>query len=138
MSKVKFYHLNLDAFDSEKVKHTITVVGKLEQKYVKEEVNADVPVEIHEGKVVRGNLTFNKRTLDRRFTVAYAICSPEDEFDEQKGIEIAKKRIEKGDDIGTVMTNNVTMLTEDLCYYELLGKISYIAKNIDKYIKKKC
>ena len=137
MSKIKYYHLILDAYDSDNKKHTITVVGKWEQKYIKEEIKEDVPVEIYEGRFVRGELSFKKRTLERKFTVAYAICSPEDEFNEEKGIEIAKSRIEKGRDIGSIMTNNVTMLTEDLCYYELLGKISYIAKNIDKYIGKK-
>ena len=58
----------------------------------------------------------------------------EDEFDEDFGVELAKARIERGQDAGKIETNDVTMITEDLIMAELLGKLSYIVSNIDSYI----
>jgi hypothetical protein len=57
-----------------------------------------------------------------------------DEFNEDFGIELAKARIERGQDAGKIETNDVTMITEDLIMAELLGKLSYIVSNIDSYI----
>ena len=67
-------------------------------------------------------------------TVGVSICHPLDEFDEEFGVELAKARIERGQDAGTVETNDVTMLTDDLIMAELLGKLSYITSHIDDYI----
>ena len=39
-----------------------------------------------------------------------------------------------GQDAGTIETNDVTMITEDLIMAELLGKLSYICNNIDSYL----
>jgi hypothetical protein len=63
-----------------------------------------------------------------------SICHPLDKFDEAFGVELAKARIERGQDAGTIETNDVTMLTEDLIMCEILGKLSYICNNIDDYI----
>ena len=112
----------------------MTVVGKFTQNYVPKEVTQTVPVEVKPGAFVNGKLTFNKRTLHRTLTVGVSICHPSDEFDEEFGVELAKARIEKGDDAGTIETNDVTMLTEDLIMAELVGKLSYICNNIDDYI----
>jgi hypothetical protein len=134
MAKLKYYHLWAEALDANGEKHYVTVVGKFEQNYVPKEVSQEVPVEVKPGSVVKGKLTFNKRTLHRVLTVGVSICHPLDEFDEEFGVEIAKARIERGEDAGSIETNSVTMLTEDLIMAELLGKLSYIAANINDYI----
>ena len=134
MSKVKFYHLYADAYDKDGEKHVVTVVGKFTQNYVPKEVAEEVPVEVKPGTVVKGKLTFNRRTLHRVLTVGVSICHPKDEFDEEFGVELAKARIEKGEDAGSIETNNVTMLTEDLIMAELLGKLTYICNNVDSYL----
>ena len=134
MAKLKYYHLWAEALDANGEKHYVTVVGKFEQNYVPKEVSQEVPVEVKPGSVVKGKLTFNKRTLHRVLTVGVSICHPLDEFDEEFGVEIAKARIERGEDAGIIETNSVTMLTEDLIMAELLGKLTYIVNNIDDYI----
>jgi hypothetical protein len=134
MSKLKYFSLWAEANDANGEKHYVTVVGKFTQNYVPKEVAQEVPVEVKPGTVVKGKLTYNKRTLHRVLTVGVSICHPLDEFDEEFGVELAKARIERGQDAGTVETNDVTMLTDDLIMAELLGKLTYICNNIDDYI----
>lgn len=133
MGKIKFYHLYSQCKDSEGQIHYVTVVGKFTQNYVPKEITQEVPVEVKPGTIVNGKLTYNKRTLHRVLTVGVSICHPLDEFDEEFGKELAKARIEKGEDAGTIETNDVTMLTEDLIMAELLGKLTYICNNIENY-----
>lgn len=133
MSKLKYFSLWAEANDANGEKHYVTVVGKFTQNYVPKEVAQEVPVEVKPGTVVKGKLTYNKRTLHRVLTVGVSICHPLDEFDEEFGVELAKARIERGQDAGTVETNDVTMLTDDLIMAELLGKLTYICNNIDSY-----
>ena len=134
MSKVKHFSLWAEARDANGEKHYVTVVGKFTQNYVPKEITQEVPVEVKPGTIVNGKLTYNKRTLHRVLTVGVSICHPLDEFDEEFGKELAKARIEKGEDAGTIETNDVTMLPEDLIMAELLGKLTYICNNIDDYI----
>lgn len=132
--KEKYYHLYSQCVDSKGETHYVTVVGKFTQNYVPKEVTQEVPVEVKPGSFVNGKLTFNKRTLHRTLTVGVSICHPMDEFNEDFGVELAKARIERGQDAGKIETNDVTMITEDLIMAELLGKLSYIVSNIDSYI----
>ena len=132
--KTKFFSLHADAYDANGEKHIVTVVGKFTQNYIPKEITQEVPVEVKPGTFVNGKLTFNKRTLHRVLTVGVSICHSMDKFDEDFGVELAKARIEKGEDAGTIETNDVTMLTEDLIMAELLGKLSYICNNIDSYL----
>lgn len=132
--KTKFYHLFADGVDSNGVKHTVMVVGKFTQSYVKSPVIENVKVEVKPNSFVKGELNFKRKQLHRSLTVGVAICNPVDKFDEEIGIKLAKKRIEKGEDSGTVETNDVTMLTKDLILAELQCKLDFITKNIDKYI----
>jgi len=134
MSKIKYYHLYAVAKDKDGAEHTVTVVGKFTQNYIPKPITQDVPVEIKPGTTVNGKLTFNKRTLHRTLTIGVSICHPADEFDEEFGVELAKARIERGQDAGKIETNNVTMITEDLIMAELLGKLSFICNNIDDYL----
>jgi len=57
-----------------------------------------------------------------------------DEFDEEKGIEVAKARIAAGDNLGVLETNSVTMLTDDAIMAELFVKLNYMTENIDDYL----
>lgn len=132
--KTKFYHLFADGVDSNGVNHTVMVVGKFTQSYVKTPVIENVKVEVKPNSFVKGELNFKRKQLHRSLTVGVAICNPYDKFDEEIGIKLAKKRIEKGEDSGTVETNDVTMLTKDLILAELQCKLDFITKNIDKYI----
>ena len=134
MSKLKYYHLYAECVDQDGEKHVVTVVGRFTQNYVPKEITQEVPVEVKPGSTVKGKLTFNKRTLHRTLTVGVSICHPLDKFDEDFGVELAKARIENGQDAGKLETNDVTMLTEDLIMAELVGKLAYICNNIDDYI----
>jgi hypothetical protein len=132
--KTKNYSLWAEAIDANGEKHIVTVVGKFTQNYVPKQITQEVPVEVKPGTYVNGKLTFNKRTLHRTLTLGVSICHPLDKFDEAFGVELAKARIERGQDAGTIETNDVTMLTEDLIMCEILGKLSYICNHIDDYI----
>lgn len=136
MSKVKYYHLFADGTDSNGVKHTVTVVGKFVQEYVQKQVTEDTTVEYKPNHAVNGKLTYNKKRLHRKLTLGVAICNPSDDFNEDEGVRVGKRRIKEGKDAGTVETNDITMLTEDLILAEMLGKLCYVTKHIDKYIKK--
>ena len=127
MSKIKYYDLHAEAYDANGEKHVVTVVGKFEQKYFPKEITQDVPVEVRPGSFVRGKLTF-------KLTVGVSICHPLDKFNADFGVELAKARIERGQDAGSIQTNNVTMLTEDAIMAELLTKLTFITQNIDDYL----
>ena len=47
---------------------------------------------------------------------------------------MAKKRINQGIDLGTVYTNDVTMLTKDACEAELENKFKFVSANLEKYL----
>lgn len=132
--KTKIFSLWAEAIDANGEKHIVTVVGKFTQNYVPKQITQEVPVEVKPGTYVNGKLTFNKRTLHRTLTLGVSICHPLDKFDEAFGVELAKARIERGQDAGTIETNDVTMLTEDLIMCEILGKLSFICNHIDDYI----
>lgn len=132
--KTKYFSLWAPARDANGEEHYVTVVGKFTQKYVPQQITQDVPVEFKPGSVVNGKLTFNKRTLHRELTLGVSICHPSDEFNEELGVEIAKARIERGQDAGTIQTNDVTMLTEDAIIANILCKLTYICNSIDDYI----
>ena len=132
--KEKYYHLFAEAIDKDGEKHVVTVVGKFTQNYVPKEVTQEVPVEVKPGSVIKGKLTFNKRTLHRVLTVGVSICHPLDKFDEEVGIKIAKGRIERGQDLGQLETSNVTMLTEDAIMAEILVKLNHIVNSIDEFL----
>lgn len=132
MAKIKYYNLHGTATDSNGEKHIVTVVGKFTQEYIYKTVTEEVNVV--DGKNVKGTLIYPKKTLKRTLTTGLAICHPTDEFNEEFGIELAKARINKGMDAGTIETNDVTMITEDLIMSELLGKLVYVCNNVDKYI----
>jgi hypothetical protein len=134
MSKIKYFHLYGNAEGADGKNHVITVVGKLEQGKKTVEFTERIPVEVKENSYVNGELKYSRRIMNRKLTIGASICHPLDRFDLEKGIEIAKARIEKGDDLGVLETSSVTMLTDDAIMAELLVKLQYMINNIDEYL----
>lgn len=133
--KTKFFHFVAGVKGNDELVRKVMVVGKFDQKYVQKEVKEDVPIEVKPNSIVKGIVTYPKRTLKRTLTIGYSICNPADKFDLETGINIAKRRIREKDDLGTLETSNPTMLTKDMIESILLCKWAYIAENIEKFIK---
>ena len=132
--KTRFFHLYGNAEGADGKNHVVTVVGKLEQGKKTVEFTENVPIEVKENSYVNGELKYSRRIMNRKLTIGASICHPLDRFDLEKGIEIAKARIEKGDDLGVLETTSVTMLTDDAIMAELLVKLQYMINNIDEYL----
>jgi len=134
MAKEKFYHAWAKATSINGDEHYVTVVGKFEQSRKEEIVQDVVPVETKPNTIVDGILTYGVKNLNRKLTLGVSICHPSDIFDENIGVEIAKRRIEKGETIGSLETSDVTMLTEDAIMGEILVKLTHITSNIEEYL----
>ena len=98
------------------------------------EIGEVVDVEIKPNTFVDGILTYQPKKMKRKLTLGLSICHPSDEFDEAKGVEIALGRINRGEDLGALETNNVTMLTDDAIEAELIVKLNHICENIDEFL----
>ena len=72
--------------------------------------------------------------MTKGISIGISICNPLDKFNEEIGINIAKRRINRGQDLGQIETSNVTMLTEDAIMAEILVKLNHICQNIDTYL----
>lgn len=134
MAKEKYYHAWAKATSSNGDEHYVTVVGKFEQSRKEEIVQDVVPVETKPNTIVDGILTYGVKNLNRKLTLGVSICHPSDTFNEEIGINIAKGRINRGQDLGQIETSNVTMLTEDAIMAEILVKLNHICQNIDTYL----
>lgn len=134
MSRVKYYHAWAKATSNNGDEHYVTVVGKFEQSRKEKIVQDVVPVETKPNTIVDGILTYGVKNLNRKLTLGVSICHPLDKFDEETGINIAKGRIDRGQDLGQIETSNVTMLTEDAIMAEIIVKLNHIVNNIDGYI----
>ncbi len=133
-TKTKFFSLYGNATAADGKNHIVTIVGKLETGRKTKEFKETVPVEYKEGAFINGELKFERKVFNRKLTLGMSICHPMDVFDEIKGIEVAKARIEHGDTLGSIETNSVTMLTDDAVLAEVLVKLAYITDNIDEYL----
>ena len=134
MARVKYFDAWAKATSSDGDEHYVTVVGKFEQTRQKELVQDITQVEVKPNGFVDGILTYEVKNLKRKLTLGVSICHPYDTFDRQVGIDIAKKRIERGENLGELETSNVTMLTEDAIMAEIVVKLNHIVENIDEYI----
>lgn len=133
-TRVKIFNVYGKAIDSKGEKHYVTIVGKFEQSRNREVVQEVVDVEIKPNTFVDGILTYQPKKMKRKLTLGLSICHPSDEFDEAKGVEIALGRINRGEDLGALETNNVTMLTDDAIEAELIVKLNHICENIDEFL----
>lgn len=131
--RVKYFHVYGIAKTGRK-KHVVTVVGKFEQSRENTEVTEIVDVETKPTNFVKGELKYKVKQMKRRLTLGMSICHPSDTFDEEVGVEIAKARIERGYDLGSLEATNVTMLTEDAIMAELVTKLNHVIENIEKFL----
>ena len=92
MAKVKYFDLHAEAVGSDGKKRVVTLVGKLEQGYFKEKVVVDAPIVIGKSEL-EGKLSFRKKTFKRTLTIGMSICHTDDKFDEEYGINLAKKSL---------------------------------------------
>ena len=137
----KFYHICGRAYDNDGKMHIVTVVGKVKQGSEKVDVKLDTnenPILVDKnGYEVKTNdlsINFKEKRFTRELEIGESICHPLDKFSEETGVRIAKRRIKNGDIIGTLRTNDLSMLTQDGVYAELLVKLNHIKDNIEKYI----
>lgn len=72
----------------------------------------------------------------KSFNMGWAICSPDDEFDEEYGIELCKKRFHRK----PLTTQSGTFLTHDMICAIMENEAKYIEKHFDEYVPnvKKC
>ena len=84
-------------------------------------------------KSLNGVLTYPTKVKTRTLTYAVSICHPDDEFDEELGVEIAKKRLNEKP-LGQLSTTLVTTLCEDQIKLILFGELNYVINNIDRFI----
>ena len=134
MAKIKYFHLYANTEGADGKNHIVTIVGKLVQSRKLTEFAETVPVEVKPGAFIDGELKFSKKLFNRKLTLGMSICHPLDVFDVEKGVEIAKSRIEKGEVLGSLETSDVTMLTDDAVQAELLVKLQWVVEHIDDYI----
>ena len=134
MAREKFFSAWAKATSSDGDEHYVTVVGKFEQTRKNNIVQDLTQVEVKPNSFVDGILTYEVKELNRKLTLGVSICHPYDPFDKQVGIDIAKKRIERGEHVGQLETSNATMLTEDAIMAEIFVKLQHIVDNIDEYI----
>lgn len=133
--KQKFYSMYGTAIDRYGDEHIVTIVGEFIQEKVETCVTTEIDVEdeYKPNKVVKGVLTYPTKVKTRTLTYAVSICHPDDEFDEELGIEIAKKRIDEKP-LGQLSTTLVTTLCEDQIKLILFGELNYVINNIDQFI----
>ena len=134
MSKVKYYHVYGKTTASDGKERVVTIVGKFEQSRKPQEFTEAVDVETLKGGFVQGELKYKLKTLNRKLTLGLSICHPLDKFDEEVGVEIAKSRINKGINLGSIETSDVTMLTEDAIFAELVTKLNHTLQTVDEFI----
>lgn len=133
--KQKFYSMNGVAIDRYGDEHIVTIVGEFTQEKVETCVTTEVNLEDEHkpNKVVKGVLTYPTKVKTRTLTYAVSICHPDDDFDEEIGIELAKRRLNKKP-LGQLHTTLITTLCEDQIKLILFGELNYVINNIDKYI----
>ena len=134
MAKNKYYSLSDSVTDANGQTHIITVVGELKNGKKYETVEETVPVQATQKSVVNGTLKFEYKRFHRELTVGYSVCHPTDNFDSEEGVRIAKGRINRGNNIGTLETASTMMLTEDMVMAILFTKLRYIKNHINKFI----
>lgn len=71
-------------------------------------------------------------TRTRYFNMGWAICTPDDKFNELAGVELCKKRFRKS----PLKTETGLFLTKDMIYALLDNEINYIKKNWKKFVPK--
>lgn len=111
--------------------HVVTVVGVLET-WRERVVNNDVVKYVNlNGNEREGVLLTSNKVLKKKLTMSFSICHPMDEFDENVGIGIAKRRIKEGRTLGTLETTCLTMLHENSIEAILKAELKTLIDNIE-------
>lgn len=137
MAKEKFYSLYGKAVDKDGQTHYVTVVGKMTQTKETETIPQEMKLrDVETNKNCDALVFINVKKKVRTFTMARAICDPRDTFNFEVGVELAKRRIERGETIGTQYSEDVTMLNDDQCNMLVFTEVNHIINHIDDYVSK--
>ena len=131
--KAKIYSMYATAIDSLGKKHVVTIVGELSQKMDSELVSEEIEVPV-KNRIEKGVISYPVRQKTRTFRYAYSICHPEDKFNKELGIEIAKKRLARP--LGELKSTYTSCLTKDQVEFILLEELTYIKEHIDRFIER--
>ena len=137
--KQKFYSMHGTAVDKNGGEHIVTIVGEYlqgkETKMLSMTANQVMKDNGIYGMPFKDDaiITVPYKQKTRTLTYAFSICHPDDIFDEELGVEIAKRRI-KEQPWGQLKTEMITTLCEDQINFILFGELKYIMDNIDKFI----
>lgn len=77
-------------------------------------------------------ITGSPHLKTKSFNMGWAICSPDDKFDEEYGIELCKKRFHRK----PLTTQSGTFLTHDMICAIMKNEAEYIEKHFDEYVPK--
>ena len=133
--KEKIYSMHGTAIDNNGQEHEVTIAGVYTQVTTYETKHKLVQVPIDDDKSVDGYLSFNRKQIKRNLKYSFSICHPEDDFNEEFGIQKAIKRA-KTSPMGELETKYITTLCPDQINIILYGELQHIINNIDKYIEK--
>ena len=119
--------------------HTILVYGELwEEGYVDGIVIKRAKFSKDGRKVMDESVSSEEILLNRPYTrtryfnMGWAICTPDDKYDEQYGIELCKRRFRKS----PLKTETGLFLTKDMVHALLRNEIHYIENNWKKFAPK--
>ena len=140
MAKIKTYSVTKDVADSRGRIYKIFVYGEVTEENTLDGVEVRrVRYQRGSGNVVSGGSETAVLPLGdncsptKSFNYGYAICAPGDEFDEKKGIEIAKKRFSKS----PIKTQDCRFLKKGMVEAILQQSIEYVATHeLAKVIEK--
>lgn len=137
--KEKFYSMHGTAVDKNGEEHIVTIVGQYlktkETDMVTENANKVLKVNDYPNLFVDSAILSVPQTKTvRTLTYAFSICHPDDIFNEEIGVEIAKRRI-KEFPLGQMKTDMITTLCPDQIKWILFGELKHVMDNIDKYIE---
>lgn len=131
----KYYSFYGSAIDSRGNEHIVTVVGEYTQTK-EEEIKSEIVSVVNDNfQNVDGVLTYPQTKKHRTLTYSYSICHPDDNFNEELGVELAKKRL-RHRPLGKLETDMVTSLCKDQIKLILFGELHYIIENIEKFLPK--
>ena len=137
--KEKFYSMHGTAVDKNGEEHIVTIVGQYlktkETDIVTENANKVLKINNYPNLFVDSAILSAPQTKTvRTLTYAFSICHPSDIFNEEIGVEIAKRRI-KEFPLGQMKTDMITTLCPDQIKWILFGELKHVMDNIDKYIE---
>ena len=132
--KKKVYSMHGNAIDKNGKNHIVTIIGECTQTVETDIASEEILVPV-KNKVSNGIVSYPIKRKVRVLKYAYSICHPEDEFNEEVGIELAKKRLNRP--LGELKTNYISCLTPDQINMILFEELNYIIENIDKFMERK-